>query len=166
MYRNGSRRVPGHVNDPRRSRHVEHLSVGKRQQGGHRWDSESAVPRGVPQETGHRPYLYQAPSRVRFREHRRFAHANPATYGLLIGAGSVEGADARSRRSSATLLARVAEVAGPENALPAARTLVAWAHGFIGMTLADSFLLGGDIEEAWTFGLERVLEAIDSRNTR
>ena len=60
----------------------------------------------------------------------------------------------------ATFLRLVAEVAGPQHALPAARTIVAWANGFIMMELAGAFRLGGDVEQAWDFGLDRVLTAV------
>lgn len=92
--------------------------------------------------------------------YRRFAHSNPVAYTLMYASHAVPGATARSERSSATLLRVVAELAGPEHALPAARTIVAWAHGFIAMELAGAFRLGGDVEQAWDFGLDRVLAAV------
>jgi AcrR family transcriptional regulator len=92
--------------------------------------------------------------------YRGFARANPVTYTLMMAPHAVPGATARSVRSSATFLDTVARLAGPRHALPAARTIVAWAHGFITMELAGAFRLGGDIEQAWDFGLERLLTAI------
>jgi AcrR family transcriptional regulator len=92
--------------------------------------------------------------------YRRFAHANPVTYTLMFAPYAVPGATARSTRSSATFLRVVADLAGPQRALPAARTIVAWAHGFITMELAGAFRLGGDVEQAWDFGLDRILAAI------
>ena len=38
--------------------------------------------------------------------------------------------------------------------------MVAWAHGFIMMELAGAFRLGGDVEQAWDFGLDRILVAV------
>ena len=70
------------------------------------------------------------------------------------------GATARSVRSSATFLRVVAELADPAHALSAARTIVAWAHGFITMELAGAFRHGGDVEQAWDFGLDRILAAV------
>ena len=49
---------------------------------------------------------------------------------------------------------------GPEHALEAARTVVAWAHGFITMELAGAFSLGGDIDRAYAFGIERLAAAL------
>lgn len=92
--------------------------------------------------------------------YRGFAHSNPVAYSLLFAPQAMSDATARSVRSSATLLRVVAELAGQRDALPAARTIVAWAHGFITMELAGAFRLGGDIEQAWDFGLDRVLSAV------
>jgi AcrR family transcriptional regulator len=92
--------------------------------------------------------------------YRRFAFSNPVTYTLLMAPQTGPDATARSVRSSATLLRVVAEVAGRADALPAARTIVAWTHGFISMELAGAFRLGGDVEQAWEFGLDRVLTAV------
>jgi hypothetical protein len=38
--------------------------------------------------------------------------------------------------------------------------IVAWAHGFITMELAGAFRLGGDVDQAWDFGLDRILTAV------
>ena len=92
--------------------------------------------------------------------YRGFAHSNPVTYTLMLTPQALPGATARSVRSSATFLRVVAELAGPGHALPAGRTIVAWAHGFITMELAGAFRLGGDVEQAWDFGLDRVLAAV------
>jgi hypothetical protein len=92
--------------------------------------------------------------------YRRFAFSNPVTYTLLMAPQTGPDATSRSVRSSATLLRVVAEVAGRADALPAARTIVAWTHGFISMELAGAFRLGGDVEQAWEFGLDRVLTAV------
>jgi AcrR family transcriptional regulator len=92
--------------------------------------------------------------------YRRFAQSNPVTYTLMHAPLTVPGAMARSERSSATFLRVVAELAGPPHTLPAARTIVAWAHGFITMEIAGAFRLGGDVEQAWDFGLDRILAAV------
>jgi AcrR family transcriptional regulator len=92
--------------------------------------------------------------------YRRFAHSNPVAYALMYGPQSPPGAAGRSARSAATLLRIVTELAGPQHALQAARMIVAWAHGFITMELAGAFRLGGDIDEAWDFGLDQILTAI------
>jgi hypothetical protein len=96
--------------------------------------------------------------------YRRFAHANPVAYALMYGPQAVPGATERAERSSVSLLRLVTELAGPRHALPAARTIVAWANGFITMELAGAFQLGGDIEQAWEFGMGRVLTAVQRGN--
>jgi AcrR family transcriptional regulator len=102
--------------------------------------------------------------------YRAFAHANPVAYALMYApqavpgatARSVPGAPARAVRSSSRFLGVVTELAGPRDALPAARTIVAWANGFIAMELAGAFMLGGDVQQAWDFGLDRVVAAVRS----
>jgi AcrR family transcriptional regulator len=91
--------------------------------------------------------------------YRGLAHANPVAHALTY-TPAVPGATERSQRSTVTLMRLVTELAGPQDALPAARTIVAWANGFIAMELAGSFRLGGDVERAWHFGLDRVLNAV------
>lgn len=51
---------------------------------------------------------------------------------------------------------------GPE-ALEAARTLVAWAHGFVSMELAGGFRLGGDLAAAYATGIELIIAGISER---
>ena len=96
--------------------------------------------------------------------YRGFAHANPVAYTLLYAPRPLPGATERSVRSSATLLRVVTDLVGPLHVLPAARTIVAWANGFITMELAGAFRLGGDIEVAWDFGVDRILTAVRSGN--
>src|SRR5690349_2723481 len=74
--------------------------------------------------------------------YRRFAHANPVAYALMSAPGVAEGATERAMRSSVALLRAVEEATAPQDALPAARTIVAWANGFIAMELAGAFRLG------------------------
>jgi hypothetical protein len=38
--------------------------------------------------------------------------------------------------------------------------VVAWAHGFISMELAGAFRLGGDLDRAYAFGIERLGTAL------
>ena len=95
---------------------------------------------------------------------RSFARTNPAAYTLMYGPQQVPGATERSERSSATLLRLVADLAGPDHVLPAARMIVAWANGFITMELAGAFRLGGDLEQAWEFGMDHILSAAKREN--
>jgi AcrR family transcriptional regulator len=92
--------------------------------------------------------------------YRSFAHSNPVAYTLMYAPHALPGATTRAVRSSATFLRVVEELVGRQHALPAGRTIVAWANGFITMELAGAFRLGGDIDQAWDFGLDRILAAI------
>jgi AcrR family transcriptional regulator len=93
---------------------------------------------------------------------RSFAHAQSAAYGLLFAQRP-----AASQLSPETLAGTVAAVlrttaalAGPDRSLEAARTVVAWAHGFISMELAGAFHLGGDVDRAYDFGIDRLTVAL------
>ncbi|WP_225755137.1 TetR/AcrR family transcriptional regulator [Actinotalea sp. Marseille-Q4924] len=93
---------------------------------------------------------------------RRFAHARPAAFRLVLSPGA-EGTRPDpevSRRAAATVLRLAAELAGPQQALPAARTITAWASGFVAMELADAFRMGGDVDAAFTFGVDALARAL------
>ena len=90
---------------------------------------------------------------------RRIAHARPAAFQLVMS-GAVRTSEAVFVAASEPILRAAAALAGPDNALVAARTVTAWATGFIGMELNGGFNLGGDLDEAWAFGLERLVAAI------
>lgn len=93
---------------------------------------------------------------------RTWALAHPEAYHLLFDRlPEGERVDPEvNARSAAALLRTAAELAGPEHALEAARTVVAWANGFLNMELAGAFRLGGDVDEAFDFGIERLTRAI------
>jgi len=96
---------------------------------------------------------------------RSFARASPAAYRLLFSPPSEEsGASPESiARSASAVLAVAAELAGPDDALDAARTVTAWTTGFIGMELAGGFRLGGDVDRAYEYGITRIAAALDRR---
>ncbi|MDV3220794.1 TetR/AcrR family transcriptional regulator [Intrasporangium sp.] len=93
---------------------------------------------------------------------RAFAHANPGVYGLLFAQVPTDARPDRDQlaRTSAAVLRTTTALAGPDLALEAARTVVAWAHGFISMELAGAFRLGGDLDRAYAFGIERLGAAL------
>ncbi|MGH2446339.1 MAG: TetR/AcrR family transcriptional regulator [Candidatus Limnocylindria bacterium] len=93
---------------------------------------------------------------------RTFAHEHPEGYRLIF-AGPSDAARAdpdRLERASAAVLRTAAALSGPYRALEAARTVTAWAHGFISMELAGAFQLGGDVDDAYRFGIERLGDAL------
>ena len=51
----------------------------------------------------------------------------------------------------------------PGDPLPAARTFTAWIYGFCTMEQAGAFRLGGDVDEAFDYGLDALLGSIGVR---
>jgi len=99
------------------------------------------------------------------RAQRKFALRHRHLYDVIFGAtlGKTPSAAEASAKSTDILLDRVRQIAKPTEVLAAARLLVAFTHGFISMELADAFRLGGEIDEAFEFGITRVIEGIDRR---
>lgn len=99
---------------------------------------------------------------------RAFAHRHPNAYRLIFSPGTdARRPDAESlAAASATLLRTTATLAGPDHALEAARTVVAWVHGFLNMELAGAFRLGGDVDAAFAFGIERLTVALAAPASR
>ena len=95
------------------------------------------------------------------RTAREFAHERPAGFRLIFApaTGATLASDSLAT-ASAPLLRVAAWLAGEEHALHAARTFTAWLNGFVSMELAGAFRLGGDVDEAFEFGLERLTGAI------
>jgi AcrR family transcriptional regulator len=96
---------------------------------------------------------------------RTFAHQNPQGYALIFAAVPDEWRAAPEALASANdaLLRTAGELAGPDRALQAARMVVAWAHGFVSMELAGAFRLGGDVDDAFAFGVDRLASALAIR---
>jgi AcrR family transcriptional regulator len=93
---------------------------------------------------------------------RAFGHEQPATFQLIMmpGAGIPVARPEFGEAASAAILRLAATLSGADHALEAARTLTAWAAGFVCMELNGSFRLGGDVDRAWDFGVERMFAAI------
>jgi AcrR family transcriptional regulator len=95
---------------------------------------------------------------------RAFGHERPAGFQLVMTPGPgvpVPREDVRVA-ASAAVVRLAGDLAGRARALEAARTLTAWATGFITMELGGNFRLGGDLDSAWRFGLSRIVEALAS----
>lgn len=98
---------------------------------------------------------------------RGFARSRPAAYRLVFSPGD-DGAGLSPellQATSAPLFAVVAELAEPEHALEAARTVTAWMTGFIAMELGGEFRLGGEIDAAFDYGIARIADAITAGKT-
>lgn len=90
---------------------------------------------------------------------RRFAHERPEAFRLLFSA-TVD-ADKLAATSAPVLRATTAAV-GAEHALDAARLLTAWATGFVTMELAGAFRLGGDLDDAYDYGIAHLVGSLVS----
>ena len=77
----------------------------------------------------------------------------------MYGPDAVPGATTQSVRSSATFLS-VCHGHQPAARPPAARTIVAWAHGFVTMELAGASGSVVTSSRRGDFGLDRVLAAV------
>lgn len=93
---------------------------------------------------------------------RGFARERPAAFRMVFSPGgeAVRADPQILRQSAATVLRIGRELAGAERALEAARTLTAWASGFVAMELADAFRMGGDVDAAFDYGIERLAAAL------
>lgn len=101
------------------------------------------------------------------RRYRSFVRMNPAGYALLFADLPAAMAPDPERVASLArpILGAVARIVGEEEALPAARTFVAWAHGFTSMERAGAFRLGGDVDAAYAAGIDVILSGISGRAT-
>jgi AcrR family transcriptional regulator len=96
--------------------------------------------------------------------YRAFAKKNPRAYQLIfedIPLSLDDRSDRDVRLAAAAALLRIlSEAMGEEKALLGARTLVSFLHGFLSMELNGLFRFGGDINEAFRFGLSTILNAL------
>lgn len=95
---------------------------------------------------------------------RAFVHANPAGYRLLFAnLGPDTAPDGAALAAlGRPIVAATTRLVGDGDALPAARTFVAWAHGFTTMELAGGFRLGGDVDAAYATGIDMILAGISA----
>lgn len=93
---------------------------------------------------------------------RAFGRERPAAFRLVFspGAEATRPRPEVSARAVATVLRVAGELAGTDRALEAARTVTAWASGFVAMELADGFRMGGDVDAAFEYGIARLAEAL------
>ena len=96
--------------------------------------------------------------------YRAFAKKNPRAYKLIFEdiPPFLDGRSDRDARlaAAAPLLRVLADEVGEERALLGARTLVPFLHGFLLMELNGLFRFGGNINEAFRFGVSTTLNAL------
>jgi len=95
---------------------------------------------------------------------RAWARAHRGSYELLFSrlpdAWQPDAGTDPMAGTFAGLFDTVRALAGPDEVLDASRLVVAWASGFVGMELAGAFRLGGDVDGAFTYGVDRLVLAI------
>ena len=93
---------------------------------------------------------------------RSFAQRHPRAHELLFmnlppGARpSAEGTAA----AAAPVLVVAERLVGPDRALEAARLMTAFVHGFVSMENAGAFRLGGDVDAAYRYGVDVLVDAL------
>ena len=94
--------------------------------------------------------------------YRSFARRSPRSAALLfadLGLATHPPLEAMARAAQPVVDAAAALV-GTEAALPAARVMTAFAHGFTSMELAGAFRLGGIVEDAWRLGIDTLTRGL------
>jgi len=94
---------------------------------------------------------------------RAFGHANPGAFAAIFSRLPEASRPDLATLASASeaVLATAARLGGPDHALESARLVVAWAYGFVSMELAGAFRLGGDVDAAFDFGIDRLADTLD-----
>jgi AcrR family transcriptional regulator len=98
---------------------------------------------------------------------RSFAKQNPHAYELLfmnLPEGSRPPAELNAG-AAAPLIGVTERLVGPERALEAARLVTAFAHGFVSMEISGGFRLGGDVDQAYKYGVGVLVEALTDRGS-
>ena len=98
--------------------------------------------------------------------YRTFVLRNPNGYRLLFTDLAEANPDPSALAAAGEpVVQAMTRLAGPSEALEGARTVVAWAHGFVSMELAGAFRLGGDLDAAYAFGIESILNGVSASAT-
>jgi AcrR family transcriptional regulator len=101
-------------------------------------------------------------------EFRAFAKANPRTHELLFANLPPESRPPAELNAlaAAPVLELAERLVGRDRALDAARLVTAFANGFISMELSSAFRLGGNVDEAYRYGVDVLVEALAATNRR
>ena len=93
---------------------------------------------------------------------RAFAKRNPHAYELLfmnLPLGSRPPVELNAS-AAAPLLEVTERLVGADRALEAARLVTAFAHGFVSMEITGAFRLGGDVDQAFQYGVGVLVKAL------
>ena len=98
------------------------------------------------------------------RRYRMFAKANPNLYAAMYhDVHPIEAIDVDARRSAAAPLFALLTSAPERDRLNLARTFTAFVHGFVQMENSGAFKLGGNVDEAFTYGIDLLQRAFETR---
>jgi AcrR family transcriptional regulator len=99
--------------------------------------------------------------------YRAFVGANRHGYALLFAPLPRDMAPEPSALAAVgrPIVETMTGLTGGSGGLEAARTMVAWAHGFLAMEQAGGFRLGGDVDAAYAAGIETILAGVSARAT-
>lgn len=98
---------------------------------------------------------------------RNFARSRPELYRMVFSPLPEEWRPRRGVLAAASepVLRTVRALAGPEQALDGARLVTAWVHGFMTMELTGAFRLDGDVDRAFSFGVEKIAASLSTRRS-
>jgi AcrR family transcriptional regulator len=93
---------------------------------------------------------------------RSFATQRPAGYNLIfaLGPDAVRPRLETLTRATDILVAVTTPLVGQRHALDAARLITAWANGFLSMELSGAFRMGGDIDDAFDYGVGCLVQVL------
>jgi AcrR family transcriptional regulator len=99
--------------------------------------------------------------------YRTFARKHPFVYEAMFrDAGALEPADLEARRAAmAPLFSAIAGLVPPNDALKAARLLTAFVHGFVEMERLRAFQLGDDVDGAFAYAIDALVQSIQGART-
>ena len=93
------------------------------------------------------------------RAYRTFAHDRPEGFRVIF---ATRPPHAALDRASIAILDTARGLVGEDRSLEAARLVTAWATGFVQMELAGAFQLGGDLDDAFAFGVAALRRGLES----
>jgi AcrR family transcriptional regulator len=137
-----------------------------------RFPSRQALIRAIAQDVASELDAVVAPAlavddpaeavRLLANRYRAFARRSPGAYQLLFTNLLPEANPSAEANAAAAsgILTVMERLVGRERSLEAARLVTAFAHGFVSMELAGAFRLGGDVDGAYRFAVDSIIEGL------